>query len=199
MSIVRTDVLDSLSNDSIKQQTSSKQIERRLRWEQGQFSLIYDPRWRLIGGTEEDAVILRFIEEGQLLAQCNIIEVPPRPADKPLKLSEFNAEVQRMSSQNDTVKVTGISEKKTHPGLTALRVQVDGVENEVPLRWIYYHVGAEDGRRLTFVFTLEKDVASRFSPYDLSLVNELVIRPIPGQSTRNSVSKKPKKELKRTR
>ena len=36
---------------------------------------------------------------------------------------------------------------------------VDGVESGIPFSWLYYHVAADDGRRVTFVFTHEKEVA----------------------------------------
>ena len=40
----------------------------------------------LANASEEDAAILRYLENGDLLAQCNIVSLASRPADKPLLL-----------------------------------------------------------------------------------------------------------------
>ncbi len=171
-----------LSNDALAQ-ISSKQVERRIKWESAaaQFQVIYDPRWRIIA-SENDAAVLRYVDRGDLLAQCNIVELPARPADNPLKLEQFKTEVAKIIEAEESAKVVADEELKTSTGLTALRVVVEGVEEKVPVQWIYYHVAAADGRRLTYVFTLEQEIADRFAAADKRLVNETVFKPKPAKT-----------------
>ena len=47
------------------------------------FFLQHDTKWRVIA-SQQDAAVLRLMDDGQLIAQCNIVELPRRPADNPL-------------------------------------------------------------------------------------------------------------------
>jgi hypothetical protein len=168
-----------LSNDSLTR-ISSKQVERRIKWEnsEAQFQIIYDPRWRIIA-SENDAAVMRYLDRGDLLAQCNIVELPARPADNPLKLDQFKTEIAKIIEAEESATLVQSEELKTGTGLTALRVVVQGIEEKVPVQWIYYHVAANDGRRLTYVFTLEQEIADRFNGADKKLVNETIFKPKP--------------------
>ena len=126
--------------------------------------------------------MLRYVDRGDLLAQCNIVDLPARPADNPLKLEQFKTEVAKIIEAEESAKVVDAEELKTNTGLSALRVVVQGVEEKVPVQWIYYHVAAADGRRLTYVFTLEQEIAERFAPADKRLVNATIFKPKPVKS-----------------
>lgn len=166
-----------LSNDALAK-LNSKQVERRIKWEStaAEFQISYDPRWRIIA-SEVDAAILRYVDRGDLLAQCNIVELPARPADNPLPMEQFKTELTKIIEAEASAKIVDSEVLKTSTGLTALRVVVEGVEEKVPVQWIYYHVEANDGRRLTFVFTLEQEIADRFASADKKLVNETIFKP----------------------
>lgn len=160
-----------LSNHALAQ-TTSKRIDRRIKWEGNQFQVTFDPRWRIIA-SEDEAAVLRYVDEGLLLAQCNIVQLPSRKPDNPLSLSSFKAEVKKIvTGEKEKADVVTAEQVKTATDLTALRIVVEGQESKVPIRWIYYHVSADDGRCLTYVFTLEKDVADRFATADKLFVNE---------------------------
>ena len=53
---------------------------------------------------------------------------------------------------------------------------VEGVEEGVPLNWIYYNVAHADGRQVTMVFTLEKEIVRRAAPAAEKLVNGFEFR-----------------------
>ena len=166
------DSVSGLTNTALAR-TRSKKIERRLKWEpqQGEFHVTYDPRWRVIA-SESEAAVLRYLDRGDLLAQCNIVQLEARPANNPLKLPEFRAEVEKIVKADKKAEVVKAQELKTSNNLRALRVVVEGVESEVPITWIYYHVAEDDGRRVTYVFTLERNAIDRFGIADKLLVNE---------------------------
>ncbi len=162
-----------LTNDSLAKFTKGRVIEQRLQWKSPGLKLKYDPRWRVIA-SEPEAAILRFVSDGSLLAQCNIVQLPARPANKPLTLNEYKEEVARIIAADDVANIVSAKEFNTESSARALMVEVKGEESGVPVSWLYYHVNEKDGRRLTFVFTLEREILNQFLPADRKMVNGLV-------------------------
>ena len=149
------------------------------------FSVIHSPAWRIIA-SEEEAAVLRYVQHGNMLAQCNIVCLPNRPADKPLELGEFEAEVRKMIKDQETVSFESSQQVKTATGHPALRVVVEGFESGVPIQWLYYHISNDQGICITCVFTLEKKIASQFGKADQTFVNRLRLAlPKKQRQTRN--------------
>ena len=171
-----------LTNAALAEATKSKVIEQRFRWEspEGQFLLTYDPRWRVIAA-EDEAAVFRYLNNGMLLAQCNVVQLPSRPADNPLTLSDYKREVFKIIEADPKAKIVDATEFKTDENAYALRVHVSGEEDGVDVSWVYYHVSSIDGRRLTFVFTLEDDVRKLFRPADEMMVNSVKFFPVAGR------------------
>ena len=116
---------------------------------------------------------MRFVSGGDLLAQCNIVQLPARPANNPLSLKDYKAEVARMIAADEVASIVDAKEFKTNERIRGLSIEVEGEEGGVPVSWIYYHLNDKDGRRMTFVFTLEREIMNQFLPADLKLVNGL--------------------------
>ena len=163
-----------LSTAVIKQLTAGKKVEQRLKWvsEVGSFQVQYDPAWRLIA-SEKEAAILRYLNEGELMAQCSIVRLASRPADNLLTLAEFKKEVATMVAADDDATLESAEQLKSRSGLNVLEVQVSGIVEDVPLNWMYFHVSNNDGRCVTFVFMLEKELANEVRPAARELVNNL--------------------------
>jgi hypothetical protein len=163
-----------LSTNNLKQITKSRRIKQKLQWSSdvGKFALQYDPRWRVIAA-EQEAAVMRYIDDGDLMAQCDIVQLPSRPANNPLTLAGYKTEVEKIIRTEKSARIVDASEITTIQGLKALKVIVKGEEKSIPVQWIYYHVASKDGRRLTFVFTLEQEIAKVFQPSDQRMVNGL--------------------------
>ena len=183
LQIAKDSNIDQLSDESLKKVVGSGTIRALLKWvaDSGSFSLQYEPSWKMIGSADE-AAILRYLEKGDLLAQCNIVRLASRPANKPLLLEEFKAEVTKVIAADETAHVVGASETRTRNGLKALQVSVRGVEEEVPLNWFYYNVASADGRQVTFVFTLEEEVAGRVETVARKMVDGFAFHALPEKS-----------------
>ncbi len=197
-----------LETANLKRLTQARRIKQRLQWQSdaGKFALEYDPRWKMIA-SENQAAILRYVDDGDLMAQCNVVQLPSRPASKPLTLESYRKEIETIIRPDKSAKLIGSTKIKTTQGLDAFRVSVKGVEKGVPVKWIYYHVAAEDGRRLTFIFTLEQEIADVFQPSDQRMVNGLSffvkdaqpaakIAKKPGTSTRRRAKANPAAALR---
>jgi hypothetical protein len=180
---------DKLSNEALAKYTGKdNKIRQRVRWqcESGNFSVTYEPRWKMIA-SEQDAAVLRFIDGSELLAQCNIVQLPSRPADNPLSLEDYKTEVAKIIAADENAVLLAASSLPTLAGDMAMQVVVGGEEEGVPVNWLYYHVTHEDGRRVTLVFTLAESVAQRVDPIAAQLVNEFEFEPVP----KKIASKKP--------
>lgn len=162
-----------LSNAAIAKYTQNRKIRQRLKWksDDGNFLLTFDPRWKLIA-SEGDGAILRFVDQGDLMAQCSIVQLPPRPVNQPLKLDNYKKEVAKILEADKNAQLVGASQRITPQGLTVLRVVVAGEESGLPINWFYYHLGNQDGRQMTFVFTLEESLSKRVVGIADQLVDE---------------------------
>lgn len=185
--LTRDGTCEHLSNAKLKKYTKSRRIKQKLKWasDSGRFALEYDPRWRVIAA-EQEAAVLRYVDDGDLMAQCDVVQLPSRPANKPLTLAAYKKEVEKMIRSDKTARISAAKEMTTSTGLNALKVTVKGVEKELPVQWIYYHVSSEDGRRLTFVFTLEQEIANVFQPSDHRMVNGLSFFVLPNKALKSA-------------
>ena len=95
---------------------------------------------------QRELMSLRMLNGGELVAHCNIATTPPRPADKPQALADFEREV--CAALGDKVeKVNTASEWTTAAGNHCLGVFIDGLVNDVGVQWRYYRLAAPRGHR----------------------------------------------------
>ena len=162
-----------LSNKALANAMRSSKVAQRLKYDsdRGNYRISYDPRWKLIAG-ESDTAIMRFIDKGELLSQCTVVMLPRRAANKPLELSKYKREIAKMVEKDTDAKLIKADQVKTKTGMKAMSVIVAGEEDGLPVNWIYYHIEAKDGRQMTFVFTLAESVADRVVGAANQLINE---------------------------
>jgi hypothetical protein len=128
------------------------------------FRVLLDPRWRVIMDRRE-VTVMRWVDEGDVVAQCNISTLPPLAAGKQLQLEEFQKDIQKALGENFGSFLEA-SQSIAPNGLRVLRVSAVGEASELPIHWIYYHLSNDEGRRLSFVFTMEADKSNRFAGAD---------------------------------
>ncbi len=118
----------------------------------------------------QDVAVLRFVERGDLVAQCNLSPLPSLAAEEQFGMEEFQQDIKRILDENFGQFVTA-SESRTEDGLHVMRVVAAGTVSELPIHWVYYHLGNQAGRRASCVFTLEADLVDRFGGADQSLIS----------------------------
>jgi len=139
--------------------------------ERGKFRLVYDRRWDLTS-TDPTLAVMRLVDRGELIAQCNVTPLAPVSAGKLTMLPEFQEDVKKTLGKNfgQFVKV---SQKSGFANVRILRVVASGEVSQLPIQWIYYLVANENGQQTSLVFTLESSLAERFSDADRTLVSSL--------------------------
>ncbi|MCE5268166.1 MAG: hypothetical protein LLG00_09805 [Planctomycetaceae bacterium] len=135
----------------------------------------HDRHWYL-GSDSKDVAVLRRIDAGALLAQCNASALPKRDPDKLLSLAEFQADVREALGKNfgEFVEASETVNQAKH---RILRVVVHGVSRdkseELPIRWIYYHVADQQGRQAALTFTVQQEHVEQFADADKPVVDSL--------------------------
>jgi hypothetical protein len=158
---------------------------------------LLDPRWRVIMDRNEVAV-LRFIDAGDVVAQCNVSSLPPLASGRQLQLEEFQQDIKKALAENFGQFVEA-TQTTTDSGLRVMRVTVAGEASELPIHWIYYHVSNDDGRRVSYVFTMETDMATRFAGADAQFTASLeLFTPAPAAQSASEPAAKEAQSNRRT-
>lgn len=150
--------------------------------ERSHFRLLHDRRWRAVLD-RHDVCVLRLVDRGDLIAQCNISELPDQEAGKQITLEEFQADIQRGIGKNFG-QFLEAHQSTRDDGRRVLRVVVSGMASEVPIQWVYYQLSDATGRRAALAFTLEAKLVERFAENDRTLAEtvEFLPRPQPAKA-----------------
>ena len=134
----------------------------------GGWRLLHDRRWFLVQDQKELAV-LKLIDKGELLAQCHIASLPNAVPGKTVTLEEFQEDVRK--ALGEKVKtLQEASQRSNDFGYQVQRVLAEGVEQDIPIRWLYYLLADKRGRQVVFIFAIESRLLPRFAGADEALL-----------------------------
>ncbi len=133
----------------------------------------HDRRWLVISETD-DSVVLRMIDRGEYVAQCNVAESAARDGKSLPTLAEFQDDIRAGLAKNFG-KFLRASEFDRETGERMYRVEVAGEAGEMPIQWIYYLLGNTQGRRVVVAFTIKADQLERFEDVDRTVVSTLYL------------------------
>lgn len=134
--------------------------------------LLLDRRWRIMTNRPNN-VVLRYVDQGDLLGQCNLSRLPRLDDGKTLPLEELQEDI-RLSLGKSFQQFTAANQFEEE-GKRILRVVAVGVASELPIQWVYHHVTDDQGRRFVAVFTVEADLVERFAEADRTLVSAIEV------------------------
>jgi hypothetical protein len=132
------------------------------------FRLLHDRRWRSMLD-RHDLSVFRLVDRGDLVAQCNVSELPDFEPGRHLSLDEFRADVQQKLGEHFGQIVEASQTESSH-GNRILRISVSGMASEISIQWVYYHISNDQGRRAAMAFTFESELVERFAEADRTLV-----------------------------
>jgi len=151
----------------------------------GRYRMLLDRRWDLMVD-RHDMTVMRLVDRGDLLAQCNVSRMPKAPAGKQAALAAFQDEV-RQTLGDRFGQFAEASQSTTDRGLQMLRVVAVGVVEEVPIQWTYYLIAGDDGRQTALVFTVQTDLLERFAEADRLVTSSFEYLPERRQEARLTV------------
>jgi hypothetical protein len=175
-----TPLTPELANDTLSKHPLEAKPEQTLidfQAEKAGVNLAHDRRWRVMVD-RLDIAILRFIDRGDLIAQCNVNRLPPLPKDKPLTLVAFQKSVETTLAKNGG-QILEAAQETTKDDGKMLRVTVAGTASEIPIQWFYYHLTDAQNRRASVVITLESKLLERYPALDRELISGLLLLETP--------------------
>lgn len=145
--------------------------------------LYHDRLWHLFhqGST---VAVLRLMDKGSLIAQCNVSPIGPAPAGKHIGEQQFQDDVQKAIGA-DFEKFEKAEIVPTQDKRFIFRVIASGSANQktakgvskVPVNWIYYLIADADGRQMVLVFTVETTLVERLQNRDINLALGIDFQP----------------------
>jgi len=137
----------------------------------GVWQLDHDRRWVVVNEHEESTV-LRMVDKGDYLAQCNVVAARQAAPQQAPSLSDFQDEIRSVLDKNFAQFVraeefSGENEEQIY------RVEADGEVSEVPIRWIHYRIADGQGRRVVVAFTIKEELLERFEEHDKDVIHGL--------------------------
>jgi hypothetical protein len=132
------------------------------------WEVLHDRNWFLVEHRRDFDAFHRVVQ-GQDLAICKISSLPKGDPAKPVSLAQFRDDVQQALGKNFGEAL----EAAEYPAgdCRVLHLVVRGTDGELPVRWHYYHICDEKGRRATLAFRLEEKQAEAFGKAAGELVN----------------------------
>ncbi len=132
------------------------------------YALLHDRRWNVMVD-RHDVTILRLVDRGDLIAQCNISRLPQLAAGEQLTLEVFQEDVKKTLGKNFG-QIAEAAQEAGDGGIRTLRVVVSGSTSDIPIQWTYYHLSDEAGNRAALVFTIEQSLVEKFAQIDRELI-----------------------------
>ena len=155
----------------------SKELRELLVYEDDKhgFGFAYPRNWHVV--TEDDnVVVLRMIERGELIAQCNVSPLGRKPPEHASTLDTLQRDIKQSLGDNFGSFVRA-GESKTSSGLTLREVIAQGTASSQPMHWHYYVIRDEGGKRLSFAFTLESELEPQLGEVDRQIVSSVQFVP----------------------
>lgn len=140
----------------------------------GRWSVQHDRRWHVMTD-KPDAMAMRMLERGDLLAQCNVSQLPQAEPGKHPSLARFQEDVQR-ALDKDFKQFVHASETRNSLGYNIYRVVAEGVVSDLAIQWVYYLVADSNGQQVVFAYTLEPALTGQLADADLAIVESLVFK-----------------------
>lgn len=139
----------------------------------GALGFDYDRRWHVVHEDQYGAV-LRFVDRGELIAQCNVTLMPKNETEAGQTLADFQSDIQAVLKDKFGQFVEA-QELASNSGGRLLRVLASGTVAELPIQWNYHLVVDGEGRRAAAVVTVEQALVDRLEGTDRALVESLVL------------------------
>jgi len=131
----------------------------------------FDRRWHVFHASPQVAV-LRLVENGTFLSQCNLSPIPSAPPGRHVPKARFVEDIQRSLGERFQTLVKD-GEVPADDGRFIYRVVVHGKDGGLNMQWNYYLVAAPNGRQVSLVFAVERENLERFGDRDLQFVRRL--------------------------
>lgn len=142
----------------------------------GGWQLTCDRYWHVYRD-RKDLAILRMIDRGEFVSQCNASSLPKLAPGKEVTLADFQDDLKRALGENfgEFVEAGQRANEANYRVYRVViqgkaRVDTEGKPADLPMQWRYYLVTEEHGRQVVFAFTVESELVDQLNQADRKLV-----------------------------
>lgn len=118
---------------------------------------------------ESSSTILRKLHQGELVAQCNIADMGKIDLKSMTDLDRFQQELIQGLGKNFG-EVVAAEQSTNRFGYKEFTVILDGVVEDLPLRWLYTLLTDKNGQQAVVVFVVEARMLDQFADSDRALL-----------------------------
>ncbi|HET6882570.1 MAG TPA: hypothetical protein VFI31_20555 [Pirellulales bacterium] len=153
------------------------------------FSIYHNRNWHLMTDAGE-LLALRYLDRGELVAQCNVSSLADVEPGKEPSLATFQHDLERSLGESFG-RYLEASEATNSLGHHIYRIVAEGRVSDLPIQWRYYLIADRKGHLAVFAFTVESDLAERLGNADeqLAATIEFAANSTTGKPTRAAARK----------
>ena len=142
----------------------------------GNGRLLYDRNWHVFHQTP-DVSILRRLENGRLVAQCNLSTAPKVDAGSGTGREAFRRDVKTPLGPRlrEVISIEPLKSRPDQRLQQGWRVTATGIDHGLPMHWFYYLCTHPSGRQLSLVFAVESDRLKTWARRDRDIISRLEI------------------------
>ena len=130
----------------------------------GPWRFSHDRTW-YVYQDDPQATVLRILMNGELVAQCNIADMGTVDLKTMTSLAKFQQDL--VSGLGDHFgKVAAATEYVDRRGSKVYKVLLDGMVDDLALRWVYHLITDTDGKQSVVVFVVEASMLDQFADAD---------------------------------
>ncbi|MGL6225287.1 MAG: hypothetical protein ACRC10_01520 [Thermoguttaceae bacterium] len=172
---------DTLTDDFlVETELAPNEMVLSLRYDNGRGPWRFrHPRSWYIIQDNDNSTLLRLMERGELIAQCNIVSMPSVNPKSLTSLKSFAEDIKKGLGTN-FAGIVAQEESVNAAGYTEYRVIIDGqvqdAEKKVdtfPLRWVYYLLTDSLGNQTVLAFVIHAEMLERFGSNDEQIIDTL--------------------------
>lgn len=136
------------------------------------YTVEHDRDWHLTAETPRQ-VVLKRLDKGDLIAQCNLAVGPNAGKGRHQDLGEFRSDIKKALGPR-FLQVVGEGEIDGAPnGGYRYKMGISGREGALDVLWYYYLIAGPEGDQLLATFTLDAQSEKKFGAEDESIVGTL--------------------------
>jgi hypothetical protein len=135
----------------------------------GKYSMLHDREWHLYWDDDRQ-VILKRLDRGEMVAQCNLSVGPNAGKGRHQDLEQFRADLKKALGKR-FLRFVGDGEVEGAPaGSFRYRMSIQGKQGDSEVLWHYYLIAGPEGDQLIATFTLALGQQAQFADQDLRLI-----------------------------
>lgn len=133
----------------------------------------YDRNWHLFHQTDK-AAVLRLLDKGNLIAQCNLAPLASMAPGTRLSEERFHKYIREsLGEKFKNVESSRVLPSDRNGNIYRYRVVASGRSDGRPMHWIYYLCADASGQQVAFVFSVETQLEKQLQDRDLQMVGSL--------------------------